>query len=248
MANQSTATALLARVYLYTGDWADAGAQATAVIGNSALYSLSTNLATVFTPSNSEAILQFNNSSTGYTTFAYNVLPNTVAGVPRYILTSQLVNAYEAGDNRRAAWLDSLAYNGTEYYYPYKYKSLLFGANAEYYTLLRLAEQYLIRAEAEAEQGNIGGAQADINVIRNRAGLGNTTAGDQASLLAAVAQERRIELNCEWGHRWLDLKRTGTANAVLGAEKTTWTATDVLWPIPSSEILSNSKLVQNPGY
>ena len=70
MANQSTATALLARVYLYTGDWADAGVQATAVIGNSALYSLSTNLATVFTPSNSEAILQFNNSSTGYTAFA----------------------------------------------------------------------------------------------------------------------------------------------------------------------------------
>jgi hypothetical protein len=248
MANQSAATALLARVYLYTGDWADAGAQATAVIGNSALYSLSTNLATVFTPSNSEAILQFNNSSTGYTTFAQNVLPNTVAGVPTYILTSQLVNAYEAGDNRRAAWLDSLTYNGTEYYYPYKYKSLVFGANAEYYTLLRLAEQYLIRAEAEAEQGNISGAQADINVIRNRAGLGNTTAGDQASLLAAVAQERRIELNCEWGHRWLDLKRTGTANAVLGGEKTTWTATDVLWPIPSSEILSNSKLVQNAGY
>jgi hypothetical protein len=134
------------------------------------------------------------------------------------------------------------------YYYPYKYKSLVFGANAEYYTLLRLAEQYLIRAEARAEQGNVSGAQADINVIRNRAGLGNTTAGDQASLLAAVAQERRIELNCEWGHRWLDLKRTGTASAVLGAEKTTWTATGILWPIPSSEISANSNLVQNAGY
>lgn len=248
MANQWAATALLARVYLYTGDWVDAEAQATAVIGNTSLYGLSTNLATVFTPSNSEAILQFNNSATGYTAFAGAVLPNAVAAVPTYILTSQLVNAYEAGDNRRAAWLDSLTYNGAVYYYPYKYKSLVFGANAEYYTLLRLAEQYLVRAEARAEQGNISGAQADINVIRNRAGLGNTTAGDQASLLAAVAQERRIELNCEWGHRWLDLKRTGTANAVLGAEKTTWTATGVLWPIPNAEISANSKLAQNAGY
>ncbi len=248
MANQSVATALLARVYLYTGDWADAEAQATAVIGNASLYSLSTSVATVFTPSNSEAILQFNNSADGYTMYAQQVIPNAVALIPTYILTSQLVNAYEAGDQRRAAWLDSLTYSGTLYYYPYKYKSLVFGANAEYYTLLRLAELYLIRAEARAEQGNVSGAQADINVIRNRAGLGNTTAGDQASLLAAVAQERRIELNCEWGHRWLDLKRTGTANAVLGAEKTTWTATGVLWPIPSSEISANSKLVQNAGY
>jgi hypothetical protein len=248
MANQSAATALLARVYLYTGDWADAEAQATAMIGNNALYSLATNLATVFTPSNNEAILQFYNDANGFTDYANQVLPNAVAKVPTYILTPQLVNAFEAGDNRKAEWLDSLTYNGTVYYYPYKYKSLVSGANAEYYTLLRLAEQYLIRAEARAEQGNISGAQADINVIRNRAGLGNTTAGDQTSLLAAVAQERRIELYCEWGHRWLDLKRTGTANAVLGAEKTTWTATDVLWPIPSAQIIANANLVQNAGY
>jgi len=66
-----------------------------------------------------------------------------------------------------------------------------------------LASSFLIRAEARAQQNNISGAQADISTIRNRAGLANTTANDKASALLAIEQERRIELNCEWGHRWL---------------------------------------------
>jgi hypothetical protein len=147
-----------------------------------------------------------------------------------------------------ANWTASLIYNGTTYYYPYKYKSLVSGANAEYYTALRLAEQYLIRAEARAQQNNIGGAQSDVSVIRNRAGLASTTASDQASLLLAIEQERRIELNCEWGHRWLDLKRTGRVNAVIGAEKTTWKPAAALFPIPSAEISNNANLTQNTGY
>ena len=248
-ANKWVATALLARVYLYTSDWVDAEAQATAVIGNTALFSLPTNLTTVFTPASTEAIWQFYNQLDGYTQYASTVLPNPVSQVPTYILTPELVNAFEPGDARQTNWTSTLVYGGTTYTYPAKYKSLATGANAEYYTILRLAEQYLIRAEARAEQNNVTGAQADISAIRNRAGLAGTTASNQTSLLAAVAQERRVELNCEWGHRWFDLKRTGTVDAVIGALKpATWKPTAALYPIPSSELLLDANLVQNPGY
>jgi len=74
-------------------------------------------------------------------------------------------------------------------------------------------------------------------------------ATDQASVLSAIMKERQVELFAEWGHRWFDLKRTNTANSVLGAEKpTTWKSTAVLYPIPVTEIINNPKLVQNPGY
>ncbi|WP_121196115.1 RagB/SusD family nutrient uptake outer membrane protein [Mucilaginibacter gracilis] len=144
----------------------------------------------------------------------------------------------------------STIYQGTPYYYFSKYKQKLTNTTAtgEYVTYLRLAEQYLIRAEARAKQGNLAGAIADINVIRTRAGLLNTTAVLQPDILLAIEQERRIELFGEYGHRWNDLRRTGRANAVLGALKTTWTANAALYPIPKTEIQNNSNLTQNPGY
>jgi hypothetical protein len=115
-----------------------------------------------------------------------------------------------------------------------------------------LAEQFLIRAEARAKQNNklIGSnsAESDINVIRNRAGLLNTSAATQEELLSEIERERRVELFVEWGHRWLDLKRSGRASAVLSLIKPLWDDTDVLYPIPYSERLLNPKLTQNFGY
>ena len=89
----------------------------------------------------------------------------------------------------------------------------------------------------------------DVNVIRNRAGLLNSNANDMASLVSAIIQERRVELFAEWGNRWLDLKRLGLANSVLGLVKgTNWQETDALFPIPFAEIEINNLLNQNPGY
>jgi hypothetical protein len=76
---------------------------------------------------------------------------------------------------------------------------------------------YLIDAEAKAQQGKIAEAKADVDIIRKRAGLAaltSTITKDQ--LLLAIEKERKLELFGEWGHRWLDLKRTGRADAVLG--------------------------------
>ena len=135
------------------------------------------------------------------------------------------------------------------YYYPYKYKlTALSLVDTEYNMVIRLAEVYLIRAEARAEQGNIAGAQADLDTVRARAGLPPTAAGDVPGLLGAIGHERQVELVAEWGHRWLDLKRTGLAGAVLGSEKPGWVATDTLYPIPAGELTANPALSQNPGY
>ena len=114
--------------------------------------------------------------------------------------------------------------------------------------MLRLAEQYLIDAEARAQQGDISGAATKLNAVRNRAGLGNTTAITQTDMLAAIAHERQVELFTEWGHRWFDLKRTGTINATLGVEKSSWTSDAALLPIPLLEIEADPNLTQNQGY
>jgi hypothetical protein len=144
----------------------------------------------------------------------------------------------------------------TTYYYAYKYKAnTAFGSSApvtEWPIELRLAEQYLIRAEARAQQNNLDGAKSDLNVIRSRASLAATTASTQTDVLAAVAHERQVELFTEWGHRWFDLKRAGKIDAVMGVETSkkggTWAAYKALVPIPASEILIDHNLTQNPGY
>jgi len=66
-------------------------------------------------------------------------------------------------------------------------------------------------------------------MIRSRATLPVTTATDLPTILMAIERERRIELMCEWGTRWYDLKRTNRADAVIGSLKpTTWQSTDTL--------------------
>lgn len=242
------ANALLARVYLYREQWQDAANTASKVIENTALFSLPADLTKVFTATSTEAIFQFYNDAYGYTNYASTVLPNPVTQVPAYYLKPQLVNAFEPGDARKINWTGSVMYNGTEYTYPSKYKSLASGVNAEYYTVLRLAEQYLIKAEALAHLNDLSGAKDALNAVRQRAGLGQTTATTQTEILAAIVQENRVEFNCEWGHRWFDLKRTNTADEVLAAIKPGWKPTAVLYPIPTSQIQLNNNLQQNQGY
>jgi len=269
--NQWAATALLARAYLYTGDYTDAATQASAVIGNTAEYSLVSNLNGVFLTNSTEAIwqLQQNTSAPGVGTATPEgilFLPNPLnTGYPDYILSPQLLGAFEPGDQRRLSWVDSTnnSYNISTstslYYFPFKYKTGSYnysvgGTATEYYMVLRLAEQYLIRAEAEANGagGGTSAAIADLNMIRGRAGLPALSASlTPAQVITAVAHERQTELFAEWGHRWLDLKRTGQADAVLSVIplKQPWLgAYQLLYPIPYTETVDDPNLVQNPGY
>ena len=86
-------------------------------------------------------------------------------------------------------------------------------------------------------------------MLRARAGLAAVTSvASSNDLLAAIAHERQVELFCETGNRWYDLKRTGTAGTVLAAEKTGWNPNAALYPIPRLQLQDNVNLRQNPGY
>jgi len=247
-ANLYVAQGLLARVYLYQGKWARAEAEVDSVLAGP--YSLATSLSGVFKITSPEVIWELYPASQGSRNaydFGFYTPASSQSG-PKYYLTSTLVNSFEPGDQRATTWMTAYPFNGTTYYYPSKYVTPGASPATQYNVVLRLAEQYLIRAEARAEQNNLSGAAADLDAIRTRAGLGATTASGQTSLLEAIAHERQVELFTEWGHRWFDLKRTGTINAVLGTEKPTWTPDASLLPIPKMELQADVNLSQNAGY
>ncbi|MGC4038396.1 MAG: RagB/SusD family nutrient uptake outer membrane protein [Chitinophagaceae bacterium] len=248
--DKNAATALLARIYLYTGSFAQAESFAGDLI-NSTDYSLEADLNNVFTSGSNETIWSLPPLQKGFETAeGYQFIPYLPSIIPYYILNKSLLEAFEPNDLREAAWVASNTLDTSIYYYPFKYKLSYDGNStpAENTVYLRLAEQYLIRAEARARQHNTEGALNDLNVIRSRAALERYTNVNEDSLINAINHERQIELFCECGHRWFDIKRTGTINSVLTLIKPGWDSHDTLYPVPVTEIQSNPSLQQNPGY
>lgn len=249
--NLYTVLAFLAKANLYQGNWQSAYNEADSVIrlGN---YQLETMLDNVFLDGSAEAIWQLpaqkqNNAVAD----AQNFIPYNASVAPSYMVTPFLLSAFETGDQRLQKWTASRVVNGTAVYYPYKYKNVRPNvAPIEDQMVFRLTELYLIRAEAAAHLNNFTQALADVNTIRARAGLAGSTANpaSQPAILNAIMHERQVELFCEWGNRWYDLKRTGTAAAVLGTEKTGYTANAALYPLPQAQRQLNNQLTQNLGY
>ncbi|WP_316778600.1 RagB/SusD family nutrient uptake outer membrane protein [Pedobacter antarcticus] len=255
--NKWAATALLARAYLYHREYAAAEVEASTII-ESGVYGPLAGTEEVFLKDSHEAIWQLMPT-------IQNLVLNTTEGdlflrdidqgsVPNYIITKKLLNSFEATDQRKISWINQVDVSDETYFYPFKYKDRgSFGvAPTEYYVMLRLAEQYLIRAESRVQLGKLTESMNDLNVIRNRAGLSRVqeivSAVDKDNLLSAVENENRHEFFIEWGHRWMDLKRTGRINAVMSTDKPTWKAISANFPIPQSELNVNRKLIQNPGY
>lgn len=249
--NKLAVTSFLARIYLYLKDWVNAEIQSSNVI-NSGMYTIVPNLTNVFKANSPETIFEFMPVSTTMNTYeGFIFTPSTGATVkPTFALSSILMNSFEPGDSRKTNWIKSKIISGTTYYYPQKYSVRSGGAPySEYNIMFRLTEQYLIRAEARAHLNNFGGSQSDINIVRSRALLSNTSANTQSTLLLAIEQERQTEFFCELGHRWFDLKRTNRADGLLSVRKApNWSTTDQLYPIPQNEIEVNPFLTQNPGY
>jgi hypothetical protein len=253
------ATALLARVYLYRNKWSDAIMQASAVINNKALFD-TVSLNDVFLKNSKEAIWQLqsvdvNNLYRNTQDAKYFVLTDDgPSGFNHPVwASSYLLNAFEEGDLRRTNWIGDLTLDDITYSYFYKYKlNRPFEDPGEYLMVLRLAEQYLIRAEAMAEQGDFTGAKKDLNVIRHRAGLEDIDAATKGPLLAAILHERQIELFMEWGHRWFDLKRTGKMDALMEVvtpgKGGNWAPYKKVLPIPLNDLRLNHNLTQNEGY
>lgn len=249
-ASKYAAKALLARVFLYQKDYANASAKATEVIESGA-YQLLDNYASVFSDGSAESIFEIDFTTQSRNRIAEYNFPKTLNGRREVEPAAEILEAFEPGDLRYPVTLvpDSTNFDPETLQgilpYAAKYDDLSEGADNV--IVLRLAEMYLIRAEAEAKlEGDIGDIQDDINTLRDRAGLVGTDADTYPELLAAIEQERWVEFAFE-GHRWFDLVRTGRAMAVL--PKVT-NINKTLFPIPSSEILTNTHpgMNQNPDY
>ncbi len=247
--NKFVAQALLSRLYLLTGKWQEAIIETTAIIEANSLFTLSPTLDGVFQHNSPEAIWQLMpvipNMNTG---IGYIFVQQT--GVPAYAdIKVDFLQVFEADDQRVVSWIYTYTENGVTYHMPNKYRVKGGEVVEEYYTLIRLAEIFLIRAEASLQTGQLATARADMNLIRNRAGLTELALTNKNQLTVALELERSRELFVEDGHRWFDLKRWGKIDAVMSAAKPgDWKLHGALYPIPKTELDNNAQLAQNAGY
>ena len=260
--NKAAAIAFLARVYLFNEEYDKAEEFATMVMSNTG-YSL-TDLSAVFLANSKEAIWQlkfttgsFYNTPEGLQFILQSPPPTGATSA----LSSHLLSVFDSSDMRRILWIGRYTDNSVNpaknYFYPFKYKIRFPADGKEYSVIFRLAEQYLVRAEARAQQNKLADAITDLDAIRKRAGLAllgtiNPGIGKKA-LLDSILVERQRELFTEQGHRWFDLKRTKNVDEVMTIVTAAkggpaWQTYKQLFPIPNAERISNPKLTQNDGY
>lgn len=231
--NYWAALSLRARINLYRENYAAALEDADMII-NSGPFGLLNNVASIYeaVDPTAESIfeIEFNDQDqSSYNTYIirrdeYNVDPS-------------LLEAFEEGDQREN--LFSFSRNS---FRSAKYPDPTNSNNAK---VFRLAEIYLIRAEAAVfATNNPNSGLEDINLIRQRAGLEEIASIPSiADFIEVLLQERRVELNYE-GHRFFDLVRFDQIGAVLDMPDFR-----KIWPIPRDELqVSDGTLTQNPGY
>jgi hypothetical protein len=248
-ANKFVVKAMLARMHLYLQNWELADAYATEVINNTS-YNWELNIQNVFLKENPGIIWALHPGIAGLNTKDARTFIFSFGPPIKQALSLDIMNAFESNDTRKQYWTRTITNGDQSWYHTYKYKKTLNTGTSEEYTILfRLAEQYLIRAEANAELNNPIQALEDLNKVRTRAGLPESSATTREEILEAIMQERKVELFTEQGHRWFDLKRTGRADNVLSSIKPNWQNTHLILPIPEAELLLNNNLLpQNPGY
>lgn len=248
--NKFTIKALLARTYLYNGLYEESSNAASGILNNTNLYSLEKDLNQVFLINSPESIWHLQPAVQGQNTLEGLQFIFQTGPPPVVSLNDQLVNSFSQNDLRKYSWIKSVSAGNKTWYHAYKYKEKNYTSNSvEYSIVFRLAEQYLIRAEARAHTGDLIGAKEDLNKIRNRAGLKNTVAVTKENILVDILEERKWELFSEFGHRFFDLKRFNEIDKQLSPVKSGWNSTDALFPVPQNELLANPNLKpQNTGY
>lgn len=249
--SKSAVQALLARVYLYKEDWANAEAMANTVI-NSGRYSLVSNANynnAWVSDFSSESIFEINmteNDNRGSDALGRMYI---VEGYGDYLPSNDLVSLIP-NDDARVDWFAADAFL-TGDYAPFrlvKYPSVAGTNNTK---VIRLSEMFLIRAEARAQQGN-NAAQADVDMIRQRAqptAAAVTATG--AALIDEVLLERRKELAYEGQRLWdlmrykRDVVRTNCTSPICTIS---YPNNRVILPIPEAELDANPNIEPNPGY
>jgi tetratricopeptide (TPR) repeat protein len=249
-ATRGAAEALLGRVYLYWGDWANAVNYSTAALQHTtARLSTASEYPTIFTRQpNPESLFEvvfhssdFNQNYVNFCLSCY-LRPNGLF----YVWPSQeLLATYDAADVRLSLY--GTTANGTRYVNKFQESVDAYMDNIP---LIRYSEVLLNRAEAYAESGQAAPALADLNQLRAARNLGPVTGLAGPALVSAILEERRRELAFE-GHRWFDLKRKGMAipkPAFTGLGMLPYADFRVLAPLPETEVQNDELLTQNPGY
>jgi len=241
-ANRETVWALKARYYLYQKDWANAITFATQVIDDKTNYTLAKPFNSWFANNvvgSKESVLELSYSATYTNGHRGQWQPPANGGTRQWAPNAALLGLLNdplTGGTRSALAAKTSAglwYGNLYYRSP--------ATDPAY--VIRIAELYLIRAEAKAQRAELGDAITDLNIIRDRAGLAVTTATSQGDLLLAIENENRLEFALE-GHRWFDLVRTGRASAVLGVSD----AKKYVLPVPIDQLNVDPALTQNAGY
>jgi hypothetical protein len=229
---KNAALALRARFELRMRNYADALKYAQQIPVVSGFASMS--LASTTTP---DAIWQLFFSNTDQNSYAFYWYP-APGGRNEFDPGADLIAAHPSGD-KRLAINNSTTTTGTTLKYTRT------ATRDDYFNCVRYAEVALTIAEAAAQTGDLATATAQLNVIRNRAGLAATTATTAAALITDILLQRRLELAYE-GHYWFDLRRTNTILAALPTYTQTYR---YLFPLPNREVNITAGLIaQNPGY
>jgi len=240
-ANKYSASAILARLYLQKGDYANAAAEATKVI-NSKQFRLNDNYLDEFPYPGGTAVHVDNTDEDifaiqvtgqqGTNSFNTYYASSDNAGRGDIIIKDSFLDDFEDADTRLGMYNPDADGNLRCDKFDNEYGNV---------HIIRLAELYLIRAEANFRLGTATGATPvdDINVIRKRAGLDNLG----AVTLDDIMLERKHELAFEGGFFLHDAKRLQ-----LGVGALPFSANKLVFPIPLQDINANPKLVQNPGY
>lgn len=237
-ASKYAAAAMLSRVYLQKGDYANAAAAASRVIESNQFELASTYVdAFPFNSSNTNEVIgnteedifamQVTNSQ-GTNSFNTYFSP---LGRGDIDISGSFINEFEPNDDRLSIYYDDGSIRTGKF-------DMVYSA----VHIIRLAEMYLTRAEANFRLGTAVGDTPvdDINTIRDRVNLSRYAVGDLT--LARILKERKLELAFE-GFTLGDIKRTQGSVGPLA-----WNSPKLVFPIPDRERKVNSNLTQNDGY
>lgn len=260
------ALALLSRVYLYKGDWAQTIGYANMVINDNA-YKLATHAEykSVFlntpkadaNPKIESLFVLTNNGLTNGTSTIFATFSD--AATAGYAASTRIKSSF-GNDNADIRFTDMFTVpatgQNTGSSLTKKYADgTVSSVNPPMIQVIRLSELYLNRAEAKWNLKQYAEAAEDLRIISQRAHPAKTimiTYSSNADLYKQIADERNREL-CFEGHRFFDIARR-KENMVRGNDcnSTTCVLTypndKFVLPIPAKETDANKALIPNPGF
>lgn len=262
--NKAAVQGLLARVYLFRGEWQNCVDAATRCLTSSPSVGSIANFPAIWKDvSNDGVLFKVNIIDKDGVQVGVNYSQTSGAGTrPEFVVDFDFYGKYQATDIRKTAYFITNSFSAVKYNNIFKHFGRASGnANVVDVKALRTSEILISRAEAYARLNKNTEALVDLNTLR-QSRYSNFVVGIEtgADLLTAILFERRLELAFE-GHRFFDLKRLGLGvtrssfgdkSDGTGINNVTKTlpAGDIHFqlPLPQSEINANPNIVQNPGY